>query len=94
MTRHQPDRVSELKELYQRMDGRVRVALCRNHSKISLVRCGDRHFTVTGSGNYSFDTKIEQYELFAGKDMYAWTMATLEEMCFDSRLDDRHTVWE
>lgn len=93
MTRHQPERIGELKGIYRAHADRVRVSLCRNHSKITLARCGENHYVVTGSGNYSFDTKIEQYEMIARRDMYEWMHEELEEMCFRQRHDDRHEVW-
>lgn len=41
-----------------------------NHSKITLVRCGDQFFTIEGSGNWSENAQFEQYLFFNDKRLY------------------------
>lgn len=41
-----------------------------NHSKITAIRCGDHKYVITGSGNYSENAKIEEYQLVKSSALY------------------------
>lgn len=41
-----------------------------NHSKVSLMRSGDDHFIVEGSGNFSENSRHEQYIFMNSKEIY------------------------
>lgn len=57
-----PQRYVYLKEAHARNNGRMRLAVVHNHTKISLIHThDDKFFVIEGSGNFSKNTKIEQY---------------------------------
>ena len=41
-----------------------------NHSKISLMKCGDDHLVVEGSGNWSENSRHEQYIFLNNKKIF------------------------
>jgi len=45
-------------------------SLAYNHSKISLIKSGDIYMVVTGSGNYSENDHIEEYQVLIDKGLY------------------------
>lgn len=49
---------------------RVDVLYMWNHSKVSLMRSGDDHFIVEGSGNFSENSRHEQYIFMNSKEIY------------------------
>lgn len=80
-----PERIAELRALWETRQEKMRVSLCWNHSKICLLKTssGDA-FVVTGSGNYSFNAEIEQYEIWNSPSLFDWLRETLEKRCFQS----------
>jgi hypothetical protein len=48
----------------------VEVLYMWNHSKVSLMRTGDDHFIVEGSGNFSENSRHEQYIFMNSKEIY------------------------
>lgn len=72
----------------------MRVSLCWNHSKICLFRprSGEGRFVVTGSGNYSFNAEIEQYEVWNDAGLYKWLRETFERRCFEN-VSSKTKVW-
>jgi hypothetical protein len=41
-----------------------------NHSKIALIRVGDAHYGVEGSGNFGENAQHEQYIFFRSKNIF------------------------
>lgn len=39
----------------------IKIKYSWNHSKITLMQCGDDHFVMEGSGNWSENSRYEQY---------------------------------
>lgn len=58
--RHRMPKVYDLIEL-QRQSRDFQVNYCWNHSKITLMKAGEHHFVVEGSGNFSENALHEQY---------------------------------
>jgi hypothetical protein len=48
----------------------IRVYYAWNHAKISLIRIGDQHFVVEGSGNWSENAQHEQYVFVNSKKIF------------------------
>jgi hypothetical protein len=51
-------------------DGKIKLCTAPSHAKISLIRAGDKHITIQGSGNYSTNPKIEQYTIVNDRELY------------------------
>lgn len=49
---------------------KVDVLYMWNHSKVSLMKSGDDHFIVEGSGNFSENSRHEQYIFMNSKEIY------------------------
>jgi len=41
-----------------------------NHSKVTLMNAGANYYVLTGSGNYSENDHIEEYQMCNNKDLY------------------------
>lgn len=48
----------------------IRVYYAWNHAKISLIRIGDQHFVVEGSGNWGENAQHEQYVFVNSKKVF------------------------
>ena len=48
----------------------VKIRYAWNHSKITLMRCGDNHYVLEGSGNFSENARHEQYLLLNSREIY------------------------
>lgn len=48
----------------------VNVLYLWNHSKVTLMKAGDDHFIVEGSGNFSENSRHEQYLFMNSKEVY------------------------
>jgi hypothetical protein len=92
-----PDRVAQLHAHWlgrPRMQDRFRVSLCWNHSKVALLAAGHHRIVITGSGNYSFNAEIEQYEVWNDPALFAFMQETLNRRCFlEPRRNKRHKIW-
>lgn len=90
-----PDRIEELRLLWETRQERMRVSLCWNHSKVALIAASDgQRFLITGSGNYSFNAELEQYEIWNSQPLYDWSLNVLERRCFsEARMNKMHKIW-
>jgi len=48
----------------------IKVCYSWNHSKVTLMQCGDDHFVMEGSGNWSENSKFEQYIFLNNKKVF------------------------
>lgn len=49
---------------------KVKVRYAWNHSKVSLIRSGDHHFIIEGSGNFSENSRHEQYVFLNSEQIF------------------------
>lgn len=56
-----------------------RIIKKRNHSKITLIEQEGRTITISGSGNYSENPKIEQYTISADDDLFEFHKSWIED---------------
>ena len=49
-----------------------------NHSKITLVRSGDHHYVIEGSGNWSENAAHEQYIFINSPEIYAFRRSHID----------------
>ncbi len=68
--KHQRPVVTDLLEAFAQSRPHLQVTYAWNHSKILLARCGDDHFVVEGSGNWSKNSRYEQYLFAKGSELY------------------------
>lgn len=92
-----PERVKQLREEWEIRRESMRVSFCWNHSKVALLRPAnsDHRLVITGSGNYSYNAVIEQYEIINSPAVYRFFYEDLEARCFGAeRMNKRHHTWE
>ncbi len=68
---------SRIPKVYEHLSAQVekrrsilRVHYAWNHSKIALIRCGDHHFDVEGSGNWGENAQHEQYIFLNSRNVF------------------------
>lgn len=49
-----------------------------NHSKITLVKCGNHHYVIEGSGNWSENAAHEQYIFINSQDIYGFRKSHID----------------
>lgn len=90
-----PERIEDLRNIWESRRDRMRVSLCWNHSKIAIAAPSNSsaRYMITGSGNFSWNAKLEQYEVWADAALCHWAREALEQRCFRQRHNKRHKVW-
>ena len=58
----------EFDEIVERSD--IILSLGYNHSKVTLLQSGKNYFVLTGSGNYSENDHIEEYQMYNDKELF------------------------
>lgn len=58
----------------------VELIFASSHSKIMSFKSGDNYFTVEGSGNLSYNSRIEQYVVDNDKALFEFTKQWIEEI--------------
>lgn len=58
-----------IENIFKSTDNFYMTAL-NNHSKITAIRCGEDKYVITGSGNYSENAKIEEYQMVKCSSLY------------------------
>lgn len=70
--KHQRPAVTDLLDAFALSRPQLTVTYAWNHSKIMLARCGEDHFVVEGSGNWSENSRHEQYVFANSKALYGF----------------------
>lgn len=78
----------------QERDTGVRVAAAWNHAKIILMKSRDNndHYVVEGSGNFSDNAFIEQYNLENSIESYGFHKDWIEKNVFSQSIHKRHFI--
>lgn len=58
----------------------IELIFASSHSKIMSFKSGDNYYTVEGSGNLSYNSRIEQYVIDNDKLVFDFTRSWLEEI--------------
>lgn len=58
----------------------IKFRAVNSHAKIFCVRCGDRFITVSGSGNWSENPRIENYFIIGGEDTFNFNKKWMQEL--------------
>jgi hypothetical protein len=72
-----PRVVDHLSSMINTREKNISVHYSWNHSKITLVQCGDQFFCIEGSGNWSENAQYEQYLFFNDKRMYDFRLSCI-----------------
>ena len=70
--KHQRPVVTDLLDSFAHSRPQLQVKYAWNHSKIMLAKCGDDHLIVEGSGNWSENSRHEQYLFANSKQLYGF----------------------
>lgn len=58
---------------------KIKFKAINSHAKIFCVRCGNRYITVSGSGNWSENPRIENYMILGSKDIFNFNKSWMVE---------------
>lgn len=60
---------------------KVELWFCSSHAKIVAMKTrADNHYVIEGSGNMSYNSRVEQYVIDNDKEIYEWTGQWMQEM--------------
>ena len=58
----------------------IKYRAVNSHAKIFCVKCGDRFITVSGSGNWSENPRIENYFIIGGEETFSFNKKWMQEL--------------
>jgi hypothetical protein len=64
------------------------------HSKVHLIRCNNEYFVLDGSGNFSMNAQIEQYNIFKSKKMFNFDVEICRNFFFGKKLRKKHEIYQ
>lgn len=64
------------------------------HSKIHLIKCGNEKFVIDGSGNFSMNAQVEQYNVFHSDSMFDFDYNLSETFYFGKKLRKKHEIYK
>jgi hypothetical protein len=64
------------------------------HSKVHLLKCGGDEFVIDGSGNFSMNAQVEQYNIFHSKQMFEFDKKMSDEFFFGEKLRKKHEIFK
>lgn len=62
--------VDNLEQLAESFPQQVKIRYAWNHSKVTLIRTNEHHFVIEGSGNFSENSRHEQYVLLNSREIF------------------------
>jgi hypothetical protein len=64
------------------------------HSKVHLLRCGNDKYVIDGSGNFSMNAQIEQYNIFHSDQMFDFDYDMCNNFFFGEKLRKKHEIFK
>lgn len=64
------------------------------HSKVHLLQCGLDKYVIDGSGNFSMNAQVEQYNIFHSSDMFDFDKEMCDSFFFGEKLRKKHEVFK
>jgi len=64
------------------------------HSKVHLLRCGNDKFVIDGSGNFSMNAQIEQYNIFHSDKMFNFDYEMAKDFYFNIPKRKKHEIYK
>lgn len=58
---------------FDKRKDKINYAVANSHAKVQAYRSGDRYCTISGSGNWSLNPRIEDYNLIGGEKYFNFT---------------------
>ena len=59
---------------------KIKLIFASSHAKIIAIRTKNDHYVIEGSGNLSYNSRIEQYVIDNDKDMFLFTKNWIDEI--------------
>jgi hypothetical protein len=69
-----PKVVDHLEVLHRQKPEMLQIIYAWNHSKIALAQCGQQHYVIEGSGNWSENARHEQYVFLNSAEVYQFRL--------------------
>lgn len=88
-----PKIYKKLKDLFSEHKN-VNLAFYWVHSKVHLLQCGDDKFVIDGSGNFSMNAQVEQYNIFNSKSLFDFDYKMCEDFFFGEKLRKKHEMFK
>jgi len=82
-----------LKELFSEKEN-VNLCFYWVHSKVHLIKCGDDKFVIDGSGNFSMNAQVEQYNIFHSEKMFDFDFELSNNFYFGEKLRKKHEIFK
>jgi len=64
------------------------------HSKVHLIQCGDEKFVIDGSGNFSMNAQVEQYNIFNSEKLFDFDKEMCDSFFFGEKLRKNHEIFK
>lgn len=64
------------------------------HSKVHLIQCGKDKFVLDGSGNFSMNAQVEQYNIFHSDKMFEFDNNLCNSFYFGEPLRKNHEIFK
>jgi len=64
------------------------------HSKVHLIKCGEDKFVIDGSGNFSMNAQVEQYNIFHSKELFDFDYEMCNSFFFGEKLRKKHEIFK
>lgn len=64
------------------------------HSKVHLIKCGNDKFVIDGSGNFSMNAQVEQYNIFNSDGMFDFDYNLSNDFYLGKKLRKKHEIFK
>lgn len=64
------------------------------HSKVHLIKCGNDNYVIDGSGNFSMNAQVEQYNIFHSDELFEFDYNLSESFYFGEKLRKGHEIFK
>lgn len=64
------------------------------HSKVHLIKCKNNKFVIDGSGNFSMNAQVEQYNVFHSEKLFNFDYQMCKEFYFNEPLRKKHEIFK
>ena len=64
------------------------------HSKVHLIKCGNDKYVIDGSGNFSMNAQVEQYNIFHSDEMFDFDKQMCDDFFFGEKLRKKHEIFK
>ena len=72
----------------------VNLAFYWVHSKVHLLEAGGQKFVIDGSGNFSMNAQVEQYNVFNSEELFNFDLEICDNFFFGQKLRKNHEIFK